>query len=719
MGAPRCGSVLVVDDDPDLLAVARRELEQRGVRAVVAGAGELALSLALEEHFDVIAADDRLSRSCGRRWFAQLRSASPRSALVLLTDDTETELTVARLKGEVDGLVFKPCEGEALADALMNTAPSGRKGHQVASGSSRAAEPLLLIEPDPVEVAWLRVLLRKTASEFSEGRLVTSLAEALEALEGQRFAAIVTSLDLADARGPDLLGALRASASSLPFIALRDQDAAPASVAELAQAGADHQITRGGTDAAEFARVLRHALDAKGLEQHLVYLAEHDATTGLMNRRSFLDHLARFVARSPSEASRAALFLADIGDFKRINHALGLEAGDRVLAAFGQALQVFSAHGYAARLGGDDFACLLPSIGGIEQARRAAHELQRQVTLALQAESRGYRPFVAVGAALLADDCKSANRAMKAAEAALAAAKADRSGVGVYADELRRADARREDLVDALGEALQRSEFALEYQPLYSFRDGRVLGIEALLRWRRERPATGSDGSPAFENIPPIEFIPLLERSGLILEVGAWVLRTACDQLRAWRDGGHDALRLAVNLSPRQFGDSLLGETIADATQRAGIDPGQLELEVTESILLDDVQGSADCLNELQRKHGIRFAIDDFGTGYSSLAYLRRFAFNTLKMDRLFVADITTSESNASVTAGIIQLGHSLGMEVVAEGVETSEQLQLLRAQRCDLAQGFGLQRPRAPGVLSLEQRDLDAGANIQPSAQR
>jgi diguanylate cyclase (GGDEF)-like protein len=413
-----------------------------------------------------------------------------------------------------------------------------------------------------------------------------------------------------------------------------------------------------------------------------------------MNRRWLLDRLSCAVARVRAGTEGATLLVADINDFKRINQCLGLSAGDRALFMFGHALRgVVGVGGNCARLESDRFACLLLGVVDEVTAVEMAERLRVVANEELTSVARGFRPGVTVGAVVLRKSFGNANHALQAAEAAVTEARANGDGICVYTEALRKRDARREELSADLTGALARAELELHYQPLYSLQTGGVVAVEALLRWKRG----------GRESVSPEEFIPLLERSGQIVDVGTWVLRTGCQQLRQWHDAGHSKLRLAVNLSARQFNDHLLFETVAEAIAASGVPPSTLELELTEGTLVDDVRGASERLRELGGRLGVRLAIDDFGTGYSSLAYLRRFPFDTLKVDRLFVGDCASSAASASILTGIIQLGHSLGMRVVAEGIETPEQLRLLSERGCDIGQGFGLHRPAPAAAVAMD----------------
>ncbi len=674
--------VLLVDDDPQILNATCRTLTQNGFAVDVALSPTSALELSRNNRYDVIAADYHMPEQTGAELLSELRPLAGAAQFILLTGDRGVD--PATLQCALSSCLYKPWSREALLRVFSGGSPE--------EGESAIAErPLLLVEADPIEQTWLRILLRKAGLSEGAHRFASSIEEALELVARGGYCAALLSRALPQPSPEHALSRLKRADPSLPIIEIHDAHAAagPAS-----HRGASNRIIRGQTDGAEFALVLRHAVEAKRADEALKHAVRHDATTGLMNRRAFLAQLERTVAESHRAAGHSVLFLLDIIDFKRFNYELGLQAGDRFLAACAMALAKFVGEsGAGARLGGDDFACLLTDVDPDRGPAELAMQLRLLATTELLDVASGFRASIAVGAVVLGPQYADVNRALRAAESALRNAKETDRGSSVYGEDLRRRDARRDELEADLKGALSRDELALHYQPLYGFSAGRIERVEALLRWTR----------PSGERVSPAEFIPLLERSGQIVEVGGWVLAEACRQTQLWRQSGHPELTLAVNLSPRQFGDQQLAHKVSRTLAATGLPARALELEVTESILIDDVGAAGEQLRELKNEHGVSLALDDFGTGYSSLTYLRRFAFDTLKIDRSFVSDCDQTPAGERVCAAIIQLGHAFGMRVVAEGIERPHHLQVLRRYGCDLAQGYLLHRPVAPQDVCFE----------------
>ncbi|MCE9579401.1 MAG: bifunctional diguanylate cyclase/phosphodiesterase, partial [Deltaproteobacteria bacterium] len=344
-----------------------------------------------------------------------------------------------------------------------------------------------------------------------------------------------------------------------------------------------------------------------------------------------------------------------------------------------------------ARVGGDEFAVFLDDLDRTSRPVEVADRIVRALARPIHVADRALVVTASIGVACYPDVTGTVDDLLKAADSAMYLAKTcGRDNVQVYGASTAAAQERLA-LVAEVQHALERDEFSLHFQPQYALEDRRLVAFEALLRWRR---ASGED-------VSPVTFVPMLEENGLIVAVGAWVLERACAQLAAWRADGHTSLRMAVNLSARQLERAGLVDCVGKCLARHQLPPPCLELEITESTLMNDVARTAAVLSEL-RAMGVRLAIDDFGTGYSSLAYLTRFAIDALKIDRSFVDNVTLDEERATVTRAIVTLGHHLGLEVVAEGVETVEQLAFLTAIGCDLAQGYLLGRPAVAAPFAV-----------------
>lgn len=420
-------------------------------------------------------------------------------------------------------------------------------------------------------------------------------------------------------------------------------------------------------------------------QERLHHLAHHDALTGLPNRMLFVERLKHALQRANRRKRAVAVMFLDMDRFKMVNDTLGHEAGDRLLQAMAARLLACVREGDTiARFGGDEFAGLLNDIASPEDVAPIVGKFLEALAPPFLID--GHELFVggSIGVSLYPDDGADPQTLMKNADTAMYCAKqrGGNSSEFYYAGMNENALARL-GLETALRHALDRQEFIVCYQPQIDLTNGKVAGFEALLRW--ERPDIGP--------VCPKEFIPVLEETGLIVPVGEWMLRTACEQHRAWRAAGLPPLRMAVNISSRQFEAGDLTETLQRVMQDAAMPAEFLELEITESMLMQNAAQDMESLQALNAI-GMRFAIDDFGTGYSSLIYLKRFPIDILKIDKAFVSDITDNGDDAAIVRAIITMAHSLGIQALAEGVETLEQVEFLRQQGCDLAQGYYFSPP-------------------------
>jgi diguanylate cyclase (GGDEF)-like protein len=437
-------------------------------------------------------------------------------------------------------------------------------------------------------------------------------------------------------------------------------------------------------------RLLQDIAQRKLAEQRLDDLAYYDPLTGLPNRRLFMDLLVQALARARRTDRLVAVLFLDLDRFKLVNDSLGHGVGDILLKTIaGRLSNSVRATDTVSRLGGDEFTVILEDLSGAEDAARIAQKVLDAVAVPVMLD--GHEVFVAgsVGIALYPTDHEDRDALIKSADTAMYSAKEEGGVFRFYAAEMNSRSFERFTLETDLRHAIQRQEFVLHYQPLVDFRVGTMVGVEALVRW--QHPERGL--------LSPDKFIPLAEETGLIVPLGEWVLRTACAQTKVWQRGGFPHLRVAVNLSRRQFQQKNLVETVARVLQETGLDPRSLELELTESLLIQDAEGTIAMLKVLHGM-GIRLSIDDFGAEYSSLGYLKRLPINTLKIDQSFVRDIATNANDASITKAIITLGHCLNLNVVAEGVETEGQAAFLRAQRCNEMQGYYFSHALAPDSL-------------------
>ncbi|MDR6456479.1 putative bifunctional diguanylate cyclase/phosphodiesterase [Variovorax paradoxus] len=425
----------------------------------------------------------------------------------------------------------------------------------------------------------------------------------------------------------------------------------------------------------------------------LKHQATHDVLTGLPNRALLEDRLRQAISYADRYGRLMTVVFINLDGFKRVNDSLGRKAGDELLKVMAERMtRCLRSVDTVVRTGGDEFVILLYDQPG--DGTEVAPALQRLLeTIAQPAEIDGQRVQVtaSLGVATYPADGADADALLMNADAAMSRAKASgRNNFQFYAAEMNGAIRDRLALCEGLRHAIARREFHLLYQPQVEMGSGRVTGVEALIRWQHSERGL----------VSPVEFIPLAEETGLIVPIGEWVLRTACFQNKAWQDAGVPAFSVSVNVSARQFRERTLIEQVAQALGDSGLDARFLELELTESMVMEDLEKALQSMKALQAM-GVQFSIDDFGTGYSSLSALKRFPIARLKIDRAFVRDIPGDEDDKAIAKAIISLGHELNLRVIAEGVETEQQLDFLRAHGCDEMQGYLFSRPVPPAELA------------------
>jgi diguanylate cyclase (GGDEF)-like protein/PAS domain S-box-containing protein len=451
-------------------------------------------------------------------------------------------------------------------------------------------------------------------------------------------------------------------------------------------------------------RVLHHVSivedisDQREAEAQIKYLATHDALTGLYNRSIFQQLLGRALAQGRRYGRRFAVLFIDLDRFKVINDSFGHAAGDTVLKTTAERLQQFvRASDVLARIGGDEFVALIETPTR-EGAGVAAGKLLEALAAPMVVGGHECRMTASLGIATFPEDAQDGDGLVESADMAMYVAKdAGKNAYRFYSADVGTMAVERRELERHLRHALENDEFSLVYQPKVDLKTNEIRGVEALLRWH----------SSVLGSISPTRFIPVAEETGLIAGLGRWVLRTACAQAAGWLKDGLPPICMAVNVSPLQFKDPEFLPTIHHVLAETGLPPALLELEITESMVMEDVDRVATTLAAIQDL-GVRLAIDDFGTGYSSLAQLKRFPISTLKIDRSFIRDVLSSEQDRAITEAIIAVGRSLGVTIVAEGVETESQREYLRSHACDEMQGFYFSEPCAPqqfAALIREQR--------------
>ena len=427
------------------------------------------------------------------------------------------------------------------------------------------------------------------------------------------------------------------------------------------------------------------ALQRQQTEQLMSHRALHDLLTDLPNRTLYNEQLSLAIPNATRQGKSLAVMFLDLDRFKNINDTLGHTVGDELLKSVAQRLKhSLRAGDIVARWGGDEFTVLLSQIEEIEDATRTAERILQSLDEVFHLDGHDFYVTSSIGIALLNEDSYDAETLIKNADTALYYAKEQgRNQYQFYTPALSAQAPERLSLEKRLRQALEREEFSLHYQPRVDVATGEITGMEALLRWQ----------SPDMGAVSPGIFIPVAEESGLILPIGEWALRTACIQNKAWQEAGLPAICVAVNLSPLQFRQPQLVETVARILQETGLESRYLELEITETTAIQDIEFTRTVLQKLDRM-GVRLAIDDFGTGHSSLSRLQLLPLHNLKIDRSFIRDLTNDKKVSHIVTAIVTLGQSLGLSIIAEGVEKEEELEFLRSINCESVQGFLFYRP-------------------------
>ncbi|HEX8786963.1 MAG TPA: EAL domain-containing protein, partial [Telluria sp.] len=443
---------------------------------------------------------------------------------------------------------------------------------------------------------------------------------------------------------------------------------------------------------ARIVNILAMTIERHEVRKRLTWLAQYDALTRLPNRHRLTACLEDAIALAARTRQRAAVMFIDLDRFKNVNDMLGHGVGDQLLAQAAKRLEACARRGdVVARLGGDEFALVLPAL--LDNADAAAVAERVVEAMAQPFYLAGHPLFVSasVGIASYPEDGGNADALLKSADTAMYGAKNNgRNNYQFYVASMHERTTQRLQLEGQLRLALEGGEFLLHYQPKLDLAGGTISGFEALLRWNH--PQRGL--------VPPLEFIPILEDTGLIIQVGEWVIEEVCRQLRAWEVQGVTLPPVAINLSARQLQQDDLVGAIERIVLASGIDAALLEFELTESMLMSNPEAAVETLSRIKAL-GMRLSVDDFGTGYSSLAYLKRFPLDALKIDRTFVRDLPGDPDDAAITRAVIRLAHSLSLKVVAEGVETEAQIRELEKYDCDEIQGYYISRPLPPAACA------------------
>jgi diguanylate cyclase (GGDEF)-like protein len=550
---------------------------------------------------------------------------------------------------------------------------------------------VLFVSPWSDEAARLRELLARATSQRFELAHAASLAEGLTMPEASQADALVLRIDTPEWPGLSALTQARLSSPRLPVVVLADSED-EAIALRAVQNGSraflvKRELTTHGLVAAlgtalECQRMIQQLHSARDRAEHL---ATHDQLTELPNRSLFSDRLAQACYASHRGRRSLAVLFVDLDDFKSINDSLGHAVGDGLLRSLARRIAAcLRESDTAARLGGDEFALLLTNLSDELDAATVARKVLADLSEPIRFQNQISSVRCSIGIATFPRDARDPEELLKKADVAMYHAKETGGGQFVfYTAEMNSAIERRQAIEEPLRSALANGDFRLHYQPQYDLNRARIIGAEALLRWQH----------PTLGLLQPGHFLATAEESGLIVPIGEWVLRTACAQNARWAHQGHRGLRVSVNVSSQQFLEPDFANVVRGVLDQTGLPPVSLELELTESSLLRDVNITVETLRSL-KDLGVRLAIDDFGTGYSALAYLKRLPIDVLKIDQSFVRSLSTDPADATITQTIVELASGLNLTTIAEGVETFEQLLLLGSYGCKRMQGFLFGQP-------------------------
>jgi diguanylate cyclase (GGDEF)-like protein len=580
--------------------------------------------------------------------------------------------------------------GNAIEAATMDTAPEKEPAQD--EGQQKLLDALvMMVDDEPINIEVTQIHLEEAG--YTRFVSTSEPQEALALIGEHHPDVLLLDLMMPNVSGFDILTRMRTEniLKDVPTIVLTSSTDAATKLKAL-ELGATDFLAK-PVDSSELVLRLRNTLAAKAYRDRL---ANFDVLTGLANRRMFMDRLDWALRHAKRYKGTGAVLHIDLDKFKHVNEALGPGMGDMLLQAVAHRLEqcIRSSDSVGrigeekqpaslSRLAADEFTILLSDIHAAEGAARVAQRVLESFNVPFQLADHELPLTCSIGIAVFPDDGEEIDSIVKNAGVAMHHAKQKKNSYEFYSSELNARALQKLSLGNELRKALERDELRLFYQPKVDVASGLLKGAEALVRWIH--PERGM--------IPPNDFIPLAEENGLIVPLGTWVLREACRQTKEWRDAGRNVPRVAVNVSSHQFRERRLPETVAEALRATGALSGDISIELTEGVIMENAKANVEALQRL-KEMGLKLSIDDFGTGYSSLSYLNRFPLDELKIDRSFVMDIKGPDDKAAIIAAIIAMAHSLELSVVAEGVETEFQRAYLQAQHCDEYQGYLFSKP-------------------------
>ena len=689
-------TILIVDDDPQVRKLLEMLLQLEGYKTCLAANGEEALAAVEQAPPDLILLDVMMSGMDGCQVASQLKSSTNTSSIpiIMLTALSDRDARLGALEAGVEEFLSKPVDRAELWLRVRNLLRLKNIGDLLQRHSLNLESQ---VRERTADLQQFRTAMDVTADAIilvnrSTVRFIEFNAAATTMLGYSRDELMQLSPEaLTGASMDQLLGLYDGIidghfADQLIETQLRRKDGS------LVQVEIRRQAYRSNEDWI-IVGVVRDIAERKEADKRLLHMAHYDVLTGLPNRTLFYSTLQSALAQAEERGWQIAVLFIDLDHFKNVNDTLGHATGDELLRQLSNRLMhCVRIRDTVGRLGGDEFGLILIMDDGQKGATAAVDKIREVLRDPFYLNNHEIPVTVSIGITLYPEDDASPDTLIKYADTAMyRAKKAGRDSYRFFTTQMNTEVLARLDLETALRKAVENEEFILHYQPKIRLSDGCVCGLEALLRWQR----------PGHGLVSPFAFIPILEDTGLIVSVGNWVLATVCKQIGLWQRSGVGAVQVAVNISGRQFNEGELENQVIKALSDNQIPPSLLELELTESSLMDNTQQTIASLEQL-RGRGVTISIDDFGTGYSSLSYLRRFPIDKLKIDIAFIREVTSNPEDAAIALTIIHLAHSLKLKVIAEGVETQEQLDFLLHNHCDQIQGYLFSPPL--GVVAIEQ---------------
>jgi diguanylate cyclase (GGDEF)-like protein/PAS domain S-box-containing protein len=677
--------ILLVEDNPGDARLLREMLNEEGAyrtELTLVDRMQHAESHLAEHAIDIILLDLGLPDAEGLEALRRVRAAAPRVAVVVLTGRDEESLSAYALQeGAQDYLIKGQIDSRSLLRALRYAIERKTMEEALFVEKERAQVTLNSIGDAVVcadttgKITFLNLVAEKITGWTWKEAAGLPMPDVFKILDASTRQPTPNPVDAA-------LGLNRAVHLPSNCILVR-RDGFETPIEDSVAPIHDRQGIATGA-----VIVFRDVSLARAMAAEMAHSAQHDFLTGLPNRMLLNDRVNQAIGMVPRHAKKIGVLFLDLDGFKHINDSLGHPTGDKLLQSIAKRLvDCVRSSDTVSRQGGDEFVVLLSEMEQSEDAAISARRILQAVAEAHNIGEHELHVTTSIGVSVYPDDGDDAETLIKNADTAMYQAKENgRQSYQFFRPAMNVRAVERQSIEENLRRALERQEFSLHYQPKINLRTGEISGAEALIRW--SHPVRGP--------VPPGQFIPVAEDCGLILPIGRWVLREACKQAREWADAGLSLKTIAVNISSMEFRDEKFLASVFATLTETGLDPKALELELTESVLMKRAESAASVLKTL-RASGVQIAVDDFGTGYSSLSYLRKFPIDALKIDQSFVRQITSAPDDTTIVTAVISMGRSMNLRVVAEGVETAQELAFLQAHLCDEAQGYYFSRPVLP----------------------